>query len=122
MMRVERDARNQPWHDADIAVLIRSRMVDGDLDVDIEAAPPCFELSSIKNIARATRAVEQDNSPVRLAPGKHAIYCGTQWCEAEPTGDEHNIAALGLRDGPAGAIRAPHSDDRISPQPRVARR
>ena len=68
------------------------RMIDRHLDVDIEPPPPRFELAAEQDVARAARAVEQDDLAVAVALGEQAIERRAQRREAEPAGDDHDVA------------------------------
>ena len=48
-------------------------MVDGDLDIDIEAPPPALELGWKENVVGAARAAEQNDAAIALARREEAV-------------------------------------------------
>ena len=52
IMRIEGGARNQRRHDADIAAPVGVGVIDGHLDIDIEALAPLLQLVAVEHIAR----------------------------------------------------------------------
>ena len=117
MVRINRHTRKQRRHDTDITAPIGCGMVDRDGDVDIEAPPPCLQLSPVKDFGRTSRAIEHGDPAVMLPMGEHAIDHRPQRREPEPTCHDDDVAAFALGDGPARAIGSPHTYDLIVPEP-----
>ena len=97
--------RDQCRDHADIAAPIGNGMIDGDEDVDVEAAPPVFEFTPEKNVGRTSCAIEHDDAAIALAAGEHSVDRRAQWCEAQTARDDDDVAALALRNRPGRAVR-----------------
>ncbi len=63
VLRVEGRALDQAGDHADVAVPGPGRVIDRDLDVQVEPAPQRLELAPVEDLLRAARAVQQDQLP-----------------------------------------------------------
>src|SRR6516162_4779961 len=84
MVGIDRRARNQRRHDADIAAPIGDGMVDRYGDLHIEAPPPCFEFSPVEDVGGAPRAIKHDDPTVMLATGERMVNHRAQRRKPEP--------------------------------------
>ena len=110
VLGAHRYVREEARDDADVAEPVAASAVDDGLEAAVEASAPSLEVFAVEELRRRAGAAEDCHAPVVRAVREHMENCRPERCDAEPAGDDEQIAPLHLLEGPPRAVRPAHPE------------